>query len=177
MKFGKARWPATSATLTATRSLSPLPSPLLPPSPPFFPPERIQYDGMRLQHRVTDGGVFDNLGLEAACDFDYQKPPACTVIVSDAEGPFDLETTKHDHRTIRSSYILMKRVCDDVKRRYDNNYVRCPISEVGQPPDVSNQVPRKVAKIRTDLNHFNDDEVYALTMFGFWAASQTLREL
>jgi predicted acylesterase/phospholipase RssA len=144
---------------------------------PFFPEVRIQYDSMRLQHRLTDGGVFDNLGLEAACNFNDQIPPTGTVIVSDAEGPFDLETTKHDHRAMRSSYILMKRVCDDVKRRYTTNCTRCPIAEVGQPPEVSNEVPRRVAKIRTDLNHFNDDEVYALTLFGFWAARQKLSDI
>src|SRR5262245_26406383 len=111
--------------------------------PPVFPPLTVsaQYFGqpnnvMDKPHRLTDGGVYDNLGLEAAFHRAHHRlgdasAPAegDLVFVSDAEGPFDIEpASEHTWRNIRSTYILMWRLGNSVKNEH-SPYVPCSIRD------------------------------------------------
>jgi predicted acylesterase/phospholipase RssA len=96
--------------------------------PPLFPPVDISHETLGCdqekfanEHRLTDGGVYDNLGIGALTakysegkSGSEQKVPLETIIISDAEGNFDSDfDTKFSFpvtRNVRASDLLMKRV-------------------------------------------------------------------
>lgn len=98
--------------------------------PPFFPPVDISRatlgcdrQDFEHEHRLTDGGVYDNLGIKALTaryverrSGDHQNIPLGGIIVSDAEGnfdsDFDAEFASPLNRNIRANDLLMKRVSD-----------------------------------------------------------------
>ena len=96
--------------------------------PPLFPPIEISHETLSCDHksfeneqRLTDGGVYDNLGIEALIakyregkSAPEQQVSLGTIIISDAEGNFDSDfDTKYSfpvNRNVRASDLLMKRV-------------------------------------------------------------------
>lgn len=155
--------------------------------PPVFPPHRLQIDNL-LCH-LTDGGVFDNLGIEA-----IKKDPAQhECIVSDAGGEFvsTVDGGIFDWtvlRNMRASEIVMNRLAtkdvESFSRPVDpvgglisrpipvHVNIRCPLAN-SSIPECAADVPR----IRTDLNRFTRNEAVALIMHGADHAAGNFGEL
>ncbi len=165
--------------------------------PAAFPPVKVDRrilgmeKGSFASQYLTDGGVYDNLGVSriesaAARDgspFDY-------IFVSDAQGVFNREQTTRfwslAERARRASDILMNRVS---KLEYEGlidekaNYVCCKLERVLERggdgslehdkayyEEVDPGLQRRLKAIRTDLNNFNDSEVFYLVGHGYAVA-------
>jgi hypothetical protein len=158
--------------------------------PPLFPPLRIDHKILKCDvsqfphgHYVADGGIFDNIGIEqfrSTSDVDL-------VIVSDAEGNFDwvLDSpyTSLVARNVRASDMLMKRVSAleyDKASAIGGRYVRCGIGPeltVDEAPDgLDAELQRAIRNMRTDLDSFSDDEIYALMTHGSTVARVRLAQ-
>ena len=160
--------------------------------PPMFPPVHIT---ARLLHvgidefsdpqYVTDGGVYDNLGIERPLWYFEQKKELDAFIISDAGGMFEwrLGTTYRLSlpRNVRATDILMKRVGDLIYQRLNDRqqheFVRLSIgnttdffAERALPPAVQ----RRVGRIRTDLDAFSKIEIDSLIQHGYAHARQEL---
>ena len=159
--------------------------------PPMFPPVCIT---ARLLHvgenefpnaqYVTDGGVYDNLGIERPPrDFEQDKE-LDAFIVCDAGGTFDWDFGKYGlslPRNLRATEILMKRVGDLVYQRLADRgrheFVQLSIAnatdslgERALPPAVQ----RRVGRVRTDLDAFTDIEIDSLIRHGYGVAREAL---
>jgi predicted acylesterase/phospholipase RssA len=150
--------------------------------------------------RLTDGGIYDNLGLVNLLDEirTGRDEHGCeTVLASDASAPF-LQTQKDKYsdilgRTFRTTDILMKRVADLESQRaaadagthlhhLSPHLVRINIETKVEQSKVANRVniseykvqdeaiQALVATIRTDLNIFTDLEIAALLRHGYETA-------
>jgi predicted acylesterase/phospholipase RssA len=174
--------------------------------PPLFPPVLLSHVTLSCdvkyfenEHRLTDGGVYDNLGIGALIA-EYKKgksdPAQPTlfgaIIISDAEGNFDSDfDTKYSfpvNRNVRASDLLMKRVSTlqlrDLERdlkgaaEEDISFVRVKIRESVRDLDdrtvLDPGVQRALINVRTDLDQFTPDEVTALIAHGYSKARETL---
>jgi NTE family protein len=134
---------------------------------------------------LSDGGVYDNLGLETVwnrCE---------TVLVSDAGAPFKIgDTVETDwvKQTLRAldiatdqSRALRKRaLIDDFKRHVrsgtywgiDTRIGRYPIADAMPCAD---RIVRPLAKIRTRLNPFDDEEQEQLINWGYALCDAAIR--
>jgi predicted acylesterase/phospholipase RssA len=167
--------------------------------PPMFPP--VVLDPRKLPRlegdlgggeRLTDGGVFDNLGIRAALQFEDDDP----TVVSNASATFDRNSVSDYRsifgRTIRTTDILMSRIATlekegNLKRPLPNiRYVE--ISEVVVPergylpeevnnlyghdalPDALQQL---VQNVRTDFDDFSTDEIRVIYLHGYEVGLRT----
>src|SRR5262249_31637483 len=89
--------------------------------PPLFPPIEISNETLfcnkrrfPYSHYLTDGGVYDNLGIDKLSWFQKTTPELDLFIASDAQGIFDSELdtrfTFTVGRNVRASDLLMTRV-------------------------------------------------------------------
>ncbi|UPT96481.1 patatin-like phospholipase family protein [Bradyrhizobium barranii subsp. apii] len=161
--------------------------------PPLFPPIEIssetlvcRKDDFKDVFRLTDGGVYDNLGINRL--FELSKE-AEFVLISDAEGDFDSEFDK-DYawpvsRNVRASDLLMTRVSslqlDALESDEDKKFVRVGIKDVlpkinKDEKRLTFEQQRAIAKVRTDLDAFSAEEVSALILHGFNVAQTALIE-
>jgi len=145
--------------------------------------EPDDFDGLRDKIRLTDGGVYDNLGLEPVWK-DHT-----TLLVSDAGMPVSHESSRLFKRVIRYSSMVMSQV-GSLRRRmlfngfYHRSYrgVFWRISSAperfnkelvyGYPKCLASQV---IAKVRTDLNHFTDQEIDIILTHGYQLADAGVR--
>lgn len=155
--------------------------------PPMFSPVRIARnlasDQLSTDHFLTDGGVFDNLGVySAVASFDGAEGmaavgPGGRLIASNAERLFE-----NNHagtfrslvkRAVRSTDILMARVSELQLPRAD---VRLPLAfdddEIQQKVPVATQ--RLIRNIRTDLDEFSTMEIQLLYFKGYLTAWKQL---
>jgi hypothetical protein len=159
--------------------------------PPMFPPVQIT---ARLLHvgidkfsdpqYVTDGGVYDNLGIERPLWYFEQNKELDAFIISDAGGMFEWRLGTYRlslPRNVRATDILMKRVGDLIYQRLgdrkQHELVRLRIgnttdslAERTLPPAVQ----RRVGRIRTDLDGFNKIEIDSLIRHGYAVARKEL---
>lgn len=135
---------------------------------------------------LTDGGVYDNLGLETVWN------RCATVLVSDAGAPFSIgETVKTDlvQQTMRAldvatdqSRSLRKRaLIDDFKRTERRGSYWGIDTDIldYQLEDALRCKPERVlplAKIRTRLNRFSDHEQGELINWGYALADAAIRK-
>lgn len=162
--------------------------------PPMFPPVCITAIDLHVNNNefqnaqfLTDGGVYDNLGIERPLWHFEQKDELDAFIVSDAGGTFDWATGAYRvalPRNLRATDILMKRVGDlvyqrllDRQKQHEFAYVRITgttdsISSGTLPPAVQ----RRVSGIRTDLDAFTDLEISSLLQHGYGVARKQLIE-
>jgi len=167
--------------------------------PPLFPPLRISRDLLHvganeLPHAlfVTDGGVYDNLGIERPLwYYEAEKLKASgpkdvldAFLVSDAGGLFDWSLQSFSFslpRNLRATEIMMKRVGDLLDRwlslRPAHTFVRIRI-DASVDDRLAGVVPagaqRRVARIRTDLNAFTSLEAESLMRHGYAVAREAL---
>jgi hypothetical protein len=175
--------------------------------PPLFPPVEISHKTLFCDHknfereqRLTDGGVYDNLGIEALIaayqegkSAPEQRIPLGTIIISDAEGNFDSDfETKYSfpvNRNVRASDLLMKRVSilqlEEFERNFDGvakeeevSFVRVkirePVRDLDDKTVLEPEAQRALINVRTDLDRFTPDEVTALIAHGYSKAREAL---
>lgn len=174
--------------------------------PPLFPPVEISHETLSCDHqqfeheqRLTDGGVYDNLGIGALIakypegKFAPEQIPFGTIIISDAEGNFDSDfDTKYSfpvNRNVRASDLLMKRVSvlqlEDLEGKLEGAakeeeiaFVRVKIRESVRDLDdatvLQPEAQRALINVRTDLDRFTPDEVTALIAHGYSKSREAL---
>ncbi|MCH8247937.1 MAG: patatin-like phospholipase family protein, partial [Bacteroidetes bacterium] len=165
--------------------------------PPLFPPVKIaRLPGVpardfRGPEYLTDGGVYDNLGLSSVHRFlDAEEiDDLALIIASDASALFDEQPNrKRWHilaRTARSTNILMERLAvidrEAWPLRSSTNVITLSIKRaVGafesvpgyryQPQDPT--VQRLLKTVRTDLDLFNKELIRSLVMHGHEVAAE-----
>lgn len=145
------------------------------------------YDELALRKKMylTDGGVYDNMGLEAIWE-------RCKVVlVSDAGAPFGLETSPPTgmlRQTMRvldiitnQSRALRKRrlIADFVAELRHGSYwgINTKIADYDLSPVLATDSPKTaaLAKIRTRLDHFSDEEQGLLINWGYALADAAMR--
>lgn len=138
-------------------------------------------DAERLRKRVrlTDGGVYDNLGLEPAWK-DY-----ASVLVSDCGAPFQYSVSKMPIRLLmRYTAVVMnqaasvrKRMFFERRRRgsYDGTYWGIT-SDDEDGRGYSPALVERITEIRTDLDAFTEAEQKILENHGYFAANRSVTE-
>jgi len=132
---------------------------------------------------LTDGGVYDNMGLEAVWDR-YQ-----TVLVSDAGAPFDVVRSPswltqalriiaifgEQVHSLRTRWLIR----DLEERRMDGAYwgIATRIGEYGLGDALAKDGPASaaLAKVRTRLNSFSMKEQCQLINWGYALADAAIR--
>lgn len=177
--------------------------------PPLFPPVEISHSTLPCDRnvfgadqRLTDGGVYDNLGIEGLLA-KYEKGtsgpeqdiPLDSFIISDAEGNFDSDfDTKYSfpvNRNVRASDLLMKRVSvlqlEELQRhsagsagqagiRFVRVKIRESISDLNDKTVLKPETQGALINVRTDLDRFTPEEVTALIAHGYSKAREALTE-
>jgi predicted acylesterase/phospholipase RssA len=152
--------------------------------PPLFPPIRVSHETFGAPehllpnpHYLTDGGVFDNLGIRKLHWLKQeQTTPFQLVVMSNAQREFALELANEYNtlagRTTRSVDLLMDRVSrfecdsvDDLCRDAGSQILECQLhrrvdTERSYALSATDQFA--VQNTRTDLDAFTDGEVDAL---------------
>jgi predicted acylesterase/phospholipase RssA len=175
--------------------------------PPVFPPFEILgiYDDAHVTRLgLTDGGVYDNMGLTALADAN------CThVIASDSSGLFDINQRVATGRlgmTGRILNILMDDIAGQQRLRLrDRRRVSIALDQVASPSKKVKELrdtydlrglayfhiqsppleesnlskdtdSHRVASLRTDLDGFGDVEINTLVNHGYTMADQYVRK-
>ncbi len=168
--------------------------------PPLFPPvvvsrrlldakeEELPYD----PENLTDGGVFDNLGIRKMHRLHQSGVLNVDVLLSsDAGAGFDWDVSGRFSsiisRTVRTTDILMKRVGDFEKAAADRGpldigvpMLVCSIRSVlpmAEGATLEEDIQSKISRIRTDLDRFTPDEITVLIRHGYALAAQRCRDL
>lgn len=182
--------------------------------PLFFPPRRLSADDLGARREalpvsqvLTEGGVFDNLGLSRFRAL-LEQPTASLdwVIVSDATGGFDWEPDTDFaslfKTAVRSTDILMKRIGDlqllSVRGHKTYRFLRISDPKTAESPQSPGEDPAQapeclkrgpaspladrfvraqLKKIRTDLDAFSDLEIRTLFHHGYRVAAEQLGDL
>ncbi len=139
--------------------------------PPMFPPMRLTpevlgTDGappFNTPIALSDGGVFDNFGIDKFCLAQRTDARPGILIVSNAGGSFATDPG-HDYdgmlsRNIRASDILMRRVGDTTletgRALAKDNFILVRIGETVPDPSIAETTQQRFRLIRTDLDRFN----------------------
>ena len=175
--------------------------------PPLFPPVEISHKTLYCDHkdfkreqRLTDGGIYDNLGINALIA-EYkegtsgaeQRISLGNIIISDAEGNFDSDfDTKYSflvNRNVRASDLLMKRVSILQLEEFERNFegaaeqeqisfvrvkIREPVRDLDDNTVLEPEAQRAMINVRTDLDRFTPVEVTALIAHGYSKAREAL---
>jgi predicted acylesterase/phospholipase RssA len=160
--------------------------------PPLFPPMELPIENnVPIPSRFcADGGIYDNSGLS----YLFHKPnileDVSHVIISDANKPYDysndLRSDNVVDRVQRTIDVLMKRVTTlDVKRATLELNSRSvvhiniidSINENLRLHNLSNDLQRKIPRMRTDLDAFTKFEVAALISHGYHISKKHLTGL
>jgi len=167
--------------------------------PPMFPPVRITRDMLHVGADelpqplyITDGGVYDNVGIERPLWYYEQEKLKSAgshdvldaFLVSDAGGLFEWSQQSFRFslpRNLRATEIMMKRVGELLDRwlasRPLHSFVRARIEtsvDDRLPGVLPAAVQRRVSRIRTDLNAFSSLEVHSLMRHGYEVAQEAL---
>jgi NTE family protein len=169
--------------------------------PPVLSPVRFDFDPaqwqplpggylfpnaeLRKQVILTDGGVYDNLGLEAI----YQR--CDTVLVSDASAPFDIlnesisdplsQMTRVNAVMMEQTRALRRRAVVDEftsgRRRGTFWGIGTRIADYALPDTVAKDSPltASLELIRTRLNQFSAEEQGHLVNWGYALADAAMR--
>jgi len=135
--------------------------------------------------RLTDGGVYDNLGVRKFLnDIQGRSYQFDQIIVSDASPVstprFGLEFFEPITVPIKAADILFRRVYDfEVAAASPSVFklvgLRKPISNQSlAPTPLRKQYREPLYRVRTDLDCFSDIELFALVRQGYCAARETL---
>lgn len=143
-------------------------------------------DGVRLLDsiRLTDGGVYDNLGLQPVMR-------ERNVLVSDGGGRMQFRRIqlpwnrllRYAHLLqngigkLRRSWLMMdyQRHAMDPSRKVGTYWSVADSSDSG-PPDYGHAVAARIAAIRTDLNRFTAAEFEILVNHGYFRAARKMLE-
>lgn len=162
--------------------------------PGFFPPIELTPDSLDVPEHIlghpkialTDGGVFDNLGVRKFQNIRRNQHVSIGhIIVSDASHRFlwDRESMFLEplKTSLRASDILSKRIHDlEVEMAQDTCFIAVNIDSLitkeedanALIPDIQIQLPG----VRTDLDAFSELEIRALVHHGYCAARSAIRK-
>ena len=160
--------------------------------PPLFGPLRLpvgaaDFKGSRPEHgelregiELSDGGVYDNMGMEPALK-DFGR-----VLVSDAGAPFAFATGRHYLRRLmryaavvgNQALALRKRL---FRERRDSGVFEGAYWHLGEDRDAGAEgysreglLQQQVARVRTDLDRFTAAEFEVLVNHGYWSCEAGL---
>lgn len=177
--------------------------------PPLFTPIEVSAkdvaptdtDGFGVPEALTDGGVYDNLGIHRLCKKDASYD---WVIVSDAGGAIDRDDDRSFRnifsRNIRASDLLMyrngvlqRRLCNvDIKRDFKGDSEDGTSAASARPLMLSARIrpdnfeddeqlgpvrQAAIRNLRTDLNTFSIVEIQHLIHHGFAVAAAMVRRV
>jgi predicted acylesterase/phospholipase RssA len=139
------------------------------------PPDRLPE-----AHFLSDGGLFDNLGVEelkllAASAGDFDR-----VIVSDAGAAMTIDLNQQRwgffKRAIRTTDVIMSRASDGVMAGLEGNpsFTMLRIHDTFDDLHVSLNAQMTIGAVRTDLDEFNARERNLISNHGFRVASAKL---
>jgi NTE family protein len=142
---------------------------------------------LRTKMYLSDGGVYDNLGLESAGDFE-------TVLVSDAGAPFDvkikpwvlkfsqlkkmmrvLDITIEQTRALRKRWLINDFINKTQKGTYWGIASDIDDYKLQSPMVNDNDMTKSLQKIRTRLNRFSEEEQGHLINWGYALADAAMR--
>lgn len=179
-----------SLAVTASSAFPPVLSPVIvEPDPDAF--QRTDgadlYDNLEYRRRLvlTDGGVYDNLGLETVWNRHQ------TVLVSDGGAPFEPnpapDTAWHaqalramDIATAQSRGLRKRALVDDLQRRVRSGAYWGIMTEIAgyglaDTLPVSGSSTRELASMRTRLNPFSESEQARLINCGYALCDAAMR--
>ncbi len=154
--------------------------------PALFPPVELNHrllDVLKKQlphpHQLTDGGVFENLGVGVWRLLLPSGAAPAHLIVSDAQRQIDESVGKRfsllSQRIQRTTDILMNRVNALEYRPLRSPGASMPVrlmDELSVENALPPEVQRRVQRIRTDLDVFSPSEIQLLVYQGYTAAFQ-----
>jgi predicted acylesterase/phospholipase RssA len=165
--------------------------------PPLFPPVELSLSqlGATSEHfpqnkeRLSDGGVWDNVGVSAIIDAQGRGIGKENEILVISDASLGL-TWQLDHsfrgpvtRNVRATDIIMTRVAELERARATNaRSWWISISENVEPKELATDlytpleldVQRPLASVRTDLDRFTLEEITSLIRHGYEAAAHVL---
>jgi predicted acylesterase/phospholipase RssA len=160
--------------------------------PPLFPPIEVSHETLDCSQTrfpnpfyLTDGGVYDNLGIDRLLWFHKQAKDIDFFIVSNAEGSFDSEFgrryTSFISRNVRASNLLMTRVSAQTLKDLAGHVppvvsipIRGETRDVLDPTRLTAAIQRSLCNVRTDLDEFSPKEIAALIAHGYAKAREQL---
>lgn len=164
--------------------------------PPMFPPLKIDStlldcskESLPSQLYLSDGGVFDNLGMDRPLwwyrqQHDDAMDQIKNFLIIDAEGPFNQVVGKPWRykfilpRNIRATEVLMKRSStlnwQFLSGLTNFTLVRVPESLVKSASPTELELAQA---IRTDLDRFSNLEIEVLTQSGYVSARSALQKM
>jgi len=164
--------------------------------PGFFPPMTLSgadvgaRSGLFGRQSLTDGGVFDNLGIRMFRFLARSAPDERLwdgVLVSDVGKPFEVQSSQEAgglvRTAMRASDILMDRVWQLENETFKGTpgFVFARITDVVDPKEdpttLHPEVQRQLPMIRTDLDRFSSMEVASLVHQGYCAGRKACRAL
>ena len=132
-------------------------------------------------HRLTDGGVHDNLGVDL---MRLVAPNLREAVIADAGQPLANSGATTFRwtvaRNVRANDLLMYRVAAGDLRQSLHRYQQAAVCHIHYAADadrhehIDGDVQLQVAQTRTDLDWFSEDEIYALVWHG---AATAMRQL
>lgn len=159
--------------------------------PVLFPPVAVDHTSLDCDEnefptteRLIDGGVFENLGIYHLRQMHtHGHLDISHIIISDAQAQFDWDLSSQFRwigaRANRSIDVLMKQVTTYETSATTDYFcakgvvlVNCQISKLISKKDhdctaLDPALQRQIARIRTDLDRFSDEEIYALVRQGY----------
>jgi predicted acylesterase/phospholipase RssA len=153
--------------------------------PPLFAPVSLPARLVPGGEVLTDGGVFENLGVRAAASAEAGDP----LLISDASGAFTPDERKRYRfivgRTVRTTEILMNRVAaleSAARRATAHGPTHMPIvahiaATVGREEVETAQskaIQQLIRLVRTDLDVFSPEEADAIYLHGLEVGTAAL---
>lgn len=158
--------------------------------PPMFPPmcltpKALGTDGsppFNTPIALSDGGVFDNFGIDKFFLAQRKGVRPGLLIVSNAGGSFATDPTQNYEgmmaRNIRASDILMRRVGDTTlevgERAVGKGLVVVRIGKTVQDPSIAETTQLRFRMVRTDLDRFNNSIAGLISDHGERVAREAL---
>ena len=173
--------------------------------PLLFPPLLINAEVLRCSNTdfpgsdyLTDGGVYDNLGIRLVheCLEEWDLNDDCLVLISNAEAYFDSpedagQVTPPVERIFRSSDIAANNVTklawdvvglgalgSRIRSKDDSHSVPAVHLKISEEFDgdsyLSPEEQRALCQVRTDLDCFSQGEMHALIYHGYRVAQSQL---
>lgn len=193
--FGYVRPPTSMGVATAVAASA--------AAPPFIPPLQLDTAGLGLKETrrvlsLTDGGVYDNLGIEWFQGWSKSRPKeavsAPDLIVINASGPLGREDRRvvgiralnrsrkiqyAQTQATRVRWLVAELEAGRQKGLYlgitgDPRRYRLPSGQPIPPSSYAGSLPSGVAQalayLRTDFNQFSKNEALLLAYHGYWCA-------
>jgi NTE family protein len=179
-------WPLADAV--AASSCFP---PLFPPLPLNLPPSAYRGGAYRGANRydllrrlsLTDGGVYDNLGLEPV----WKRH--AVILVSDGGGRFGFEWKSNPWNRLLSYSTIMQNQIGALRVRWLQANLASGLFQgaywglatptaAGRAPEASysqSLVHQRIGTVRTDLNAFTEAEICVLENQGYLQAAHAIR--